>query len=97
MNFPFGDQLTALFDRYSDDYEYTPKEYFVWLFRHNAPECGTLMAIMARTTTQNDGLEQSKLESTLAQNVTKMKASHRIFGRMKMKSSRNKIYPDCSL
>jgi len=43
MNFPFGKQLTALFDRYSDDYEYTPEGIFRLVTPPLCPECGTLM------------------------------------------------------
>ena len=43
MNFPFVEQLAALFDRYSDDYEYTPKEIFRLVTPPQCPECGTLM------------------------------------------------------
>jgi hypothetical protein len=43
MNFPFGEQLTDLFGRYSDDYEYTPEGIFRLVIPPQCPECGTLM------------------------------------------------------
>ena len=43
MNFPFGKQLTALFDSYSDEYEYTPEGIFRLVTPPQCPECGTLM------------------------------------------------------
>ena len=43
MNFPFAEQLTALFDRYSDDYEYTSEGIFRLVTPPQCPECGTLM------------------------------------------------------
>ena len=43
MNFPFGEQLIALFGRYSDDYEYTSEGIFRLVTPPQCPECGTLM------------------------------------------------------
>jgi hypothetical protein len=43
MNFPFGEQLTDLFGRYSDDYEYTPEGIFRLVTPPQCPECGTSM------------------------------------------------------
>ncbi|MHC1686515.1 MAG: ISNCY family transposase [Methanothrix sp.] len=43
MNFPFSEQLIALFGRYSDDYEYTSEGIFRLVTPPQCPECGTLM------------------------------------------------------
>ena len=43
MNFPFGEQLTDLFGRYSDDYEYTPEGIFRLVTPPQCPKCGTPM------------------------------------------------------
>lgn len=43
INFPFAKQLTALFDRYSDDYEYTSEGIFCLTTSPQSTKCGTLI------------------------------------------------------